>query len=70
MSPWTTGSSPVVTRWVLVGLYSMLNTESPDRSGKFHKTNRKHMPHYVAELQFRHNNRFNADIFGTAINEC
>jgi hypothetical protein len=25
------------------------------------------MPLYVAEFQFRYNNRFNADIFGTAI---
>ncbi len=30
----------------------------------------KYMPLYVAEFQFRHNNRFNADIFGTAIAGC
>jgi hypothetical protein len=30
----------------------------------------KYMPLYVAEFQFRHNNRENADIFGTAIGEC
>ena len=28
------------------------------------------MPLYVAEFQFRHNNRFNADMFGTAISRC
>ena len=35
--------------------------------GSFHKVSRKYMPLYVAEFQFRYNNRFNADIFGTAI---
>ena len=30
----------------------------------------KYMPLYVAEFQFRYNNRFNSDIFGTAINGC
>jgi hypothetical protein len=25
---------------------------------------------YVAEVQFRYNNRFNDNIFGTAIEEC
>ena len=29
MSPWTTGSSPMVTRWVLFGLYCALRFESP-----------------------------------------
>jgi hypothetical protein len=29
-----------------------------------------HMPLYVAEFQFRYNNRMNADIFGTAIKGC
>ena len=33
----------------------------------FHKVSRKYMPLYVAEFQFRYNNRFNEDIFGTAI---
>jgi IS1 family transposase len=36
--------------------------------GVFHKVSRKYMPLYVAEFQFRYNNRDNADIFGTAIN--
>jgi hypothetical protein len=35
--------------------------------GTFHKVSRKYMPLYVAEFQFRYNNRENADIFGTAI---
>jgi transposase-like protein len=35
--------------------------------GSFHKVSAKYLPLYVAEFQFRHNNRFNADIFGTAI---
>jgi hypothetical protein len=38
--------------------------------GTFHKVSRKYMPLYVAEFQFRYNNRFNADIFGTAIAGC
>jgi ISXO2-like transposase domain/Transposase zinc-ribbon domain len=35
--------------------------------GTFHKVGAKYMPLYVAEFQFRYNNRFNAHIFGTAI---
>jgi transposase-like protein len=38
--------------------------------GTFHKMSAKYMPLYVAEFQFRYNNRFNSDIFGTAINGC
>jgi len=38
--------------------------------GTFHKVSRKYMPLYVAEFQFRYNNRGNADIFGTAISGC
>jgi transposase-like protein len=38
--------------------------------GTFHKISRKYLPLYVAEFQFRYNNRFNADIFGTAIEGC
>ncbi len=34
--------------------------------GSFHKVSRKYMPLYVAEFQFRYNNRGNADIFGAA----
>ncbi len=32
--------------------------------GTFHKVSRKYMTLYVAEFQFRYNNRLNADIFG------
>jgi IS1 family transposase len=38
--------------------------------GTFHKMSRKYMPLYVAEFQFRYNNRKNANIFGTAIKGC
>lgn len=35
--------------------------------GSFHKVSAKYLPLYIAEAQFRYNNRHNADIFGTAI---
>ena len=38
--------------------------------GAFHKVSKKYLPLYVAEFQFRYNNRMNADIFGTAISGC
>jgi transposase-like protein len=38
--------------------------------GTFHKMSRRYMPLYVAEFQFRYNNRENVDIFGTAIKGC
>jgi hypothetical protein len=38
--------------------------------GTFHKMSAKYMPLYVAEFQFRYNNRNNPDIFGMAINGC
>jgi ISXO2-like transposase domain len=38
--------------------------------GSFHKVSKKYMPLYVAEFQFRYNNRMNSDIFGTAISGC
>jgi hypothetical protein len=40
------------------------------RGATFHKMSAKYMPLYVAEFQFRYNNRENADIFGTAISGC
>jgi hypothetical protein len=38
--------------------------------GSFHKVSHKYLPLYVAEFQFRYNNRENADIFGAAISGC
>ncbi len=38
--------------------------------GTFHKMCAKYMPLYVAEFQFRYNNRINPDMFGTAIAGC
>jgi transposase-like protein len=38
--------------------------------GSYHKVSRKYLPLYVAEAQFRYNNRSNPDIFGEAIRGC
>jgi transposase-like protein len=38
--------------------------------GSFHKVSRKYLPLYVAEFQFRYNNRNNPDMFGAAIAGC
>jgi hypothetical protein len=38
--------------------------------GTFHKVSRKYLPLYVAEFEFRYNNRNNPDIFGAAIGLC
>jgi hypothetical protein len=38
--------------------------------GTFHKVSVKYMALYVAEFQFRYNNRQNADIFSAAIGGC
>jgi transposase-like protein/IS1 family transposase len=38
--------------------------------GSFHKVSRKYLPLYVAEFEFRYNNRNNADIFSAAIARC
>ena len=38
--------------------------------GSFHKVSEKYLPLYVAEFQFRYNNRGNPDIFGEAIAGC
>jgi IS1 family transposase len=38
--------------------------------GTFHNVSKKYLHLYVAEFQFRYNNRFNSDIFGAAISGC
>ncbi len=38
--------------------------------GTFHKVSAKYLPLYVAEFQFRYNNRQNADIFDAVIGGC
>ncbi len=38
--------------------------------GTYHHVSKKYLPLYLAEFQFRHNNRKNADIFGAAIAGC
>jgi transposase-like protein len=38
--------------------------------GSFHKVSRKYLPLYVAEFQFRHNQRHTVDMFGAAIARC
>jgi len=38
--------------------------------GTFHKVSAKYLPLYVAEFEFRYNNRKNQDIFGAAIARC
>jgi transposase-like protein len=38
--------------------------------GSFHKVSAKYLPLYVAEFQFRYNNRNNPDIFGAAVAGC
>ena len=38
--------------------------------GTFHKISAKYLPLYVAEFEFRYNNRENDDIFGAAISRC
>lgn len=38
--------------------------------GTFHKVSSKYLPLYVAEFEFRYNNRNNENIFGDAIAQC
>jgi hypothetical protein len=38
--------------------------------GTSHKVSSRYLPLYVAEFEFRYNNRENDDIFGTAISQC
>lgn len=38
--------------------------------GTFHKVSAKYLPLYVAQFEFRYNNRNNRDIFGAAVARC
>ncbi len=38
--------------------------------GSYHHVSKKYLPLYLAEFQFRHNNRNNEDIFGEAVAGC
>ncbi len=38
--------------------------------GTYHHVSKKYLPLYLAEFQFRHNNRKNPDIFGAAVAGC
>jgi hypothetical protein len=38
--------------------------------GTYHNVSAKYLPLYLNEFQFRHNNRKNADIFGSAVAGC
>jgi ISXO2-like transposase domain len=40
-----------------------------DDVGTYHNVSGKYLTPYVAEFQFRHNNRGNDDVFGEAIEE-
>jgi transposase-like protein len=38
--------------------------------GNYHHVSKKYLPLYLNEFQFRHNNRNNEDIFGSAVRGC
>ena len=38
--------------------------------GTFHNVSKKYLPLYVAEFEWRYNNRANPDIFGSAVARC
>jgi transposase-like protein len=38
--------------------------------GTYHNVSAKYLPLYLAEFQFRFNNRKNLDIFGEAVRGC
>jgi hypothetical protein len=55
------------SQYVVEGFWSIMKRGIV---GSFHKVSAKYLPLYIAEFQFRYNNRFNDDIFGTAIEGC
>jgi ISXO2-like transposase domain/Transposase zinc-ribbon domain len=57
----------VVNTQTIDGFWSLLKRGI---MGSFHKVSRKYLPLYVAEFEFRYNNRNNPDIFGAAIGRC
>jgi transposase-like protein len=57
----------VVHTQTIDGFWSVLKRRI---MGSFHKVSRKYLPLYVAEFEFRYNNRNNPDIFGAAIGRC
>jgi hypothetical protein len=58
------GVAAVVHTNTIEGFWSLIKRGI---MGSFHKVSHKYLPLYVAEFQFRYNNRENTDIFGTAI---
>jgi hypothetical protein len=61
------GVAAVVHTNTIEGFWSLIKRGI---MGSFHKVSHKYLPLYVAEFQFRYNNRENLDIFGTAISGC
>jgi hypothetical protein len=48
----------------------MVRRPNPVPPGSFYKVSTKYTPLYVAEFQFRYNNRRKAGILGAAISGC
>ena len=57
----------VVHTQTLDGFWSLLKRGI---LGTFHNVSAKYLPLYVAEFEFRYNNRNNPDIFGSAVGRC
>lgn len=57
----------VVYTQTIDGFWPLINR---GMMGSFHKVSRKYMPLYIAEFEWRCNNRNNPDIFGAAMARC
>jgi transposase-like protein len=57
----------VVHTCTIDGFWSLLKRGT---IGTFHNVSRKYLPLYVAEFEWRYNNRDNKDIFGAAVARC